>query len=66
MCRMEMVQQQIDITRNQIINQLQDEIVQFQQKISQVNGETRGVKVYQTIIYRKQTLIRQLSQIQSQ
>ena len=63
MYRMAMVQEQIDITRRQIIEQLQDEIGQFQQKMTQTDDMNSGHNIYQAIIFRKQTLIQQLSQI---
>ena len=63
MYRMAMIQEQIDITRRQIIEQLQDEIGQFQQKMRQVDGKSGGYNVYQSIISRKQSLIQQLTQI---
>ena len=64
MYRMAMIQEQIDITRRQIIEQLQEEIGQFQQKMEQADGaNSGGYNVYQAIISRKQTLIQQLSQM---
>ena len=63
MYRINMIQEQIDITRRQIIEQLQDEIGQFQQKIVQTDSKSRGYNVYQAIISRKQALIQQLSEL---
>lgn len=63
MHRMAIIQEQIDITRMQIIEQLQDEIGQFQQEMRLADDKSGGYNVYQAIISRKQSLIQQLSQL---
>ena len=63
MYHMAQVQEQIDITRSQIIEQLQNEISQFQQKMEIMGDRNCGYSVYQSIITRKRMLIQQLSQL---
>ncbi len=69
MSRIQMIQEHIDITRNQIIEQLQDEVAQFQQKMNLMDESSNGKNerwgrtVFQEIISRKRTLIQRLSQM---
>ncbi len=67
MNHMENIQSHIEITRQQIISQLQDEISQFQQELGKMHADsdderdTWGYRVYHTIIARKRQLITRLS-----
>lgn len=67
MNHMDIMQQQIEVTRQQIISQLNDEISHFQnelRKLSYSEGETRniwGQRIYARIIDRKRELIASLS-----
>ena len=67
MNHMECIQRHIDVTRQQIIRQLQDEISQYQQELGGMqaprHGESDkwGYRVYQSIIEHKQDLIARLS-----
>jgi hypothetical protein len=64
---METIQGQIEITRQQIISQLQDEISHFQVELGKFPTDSNkeednwGARIYQTIIARKRQLISNLS-----
>lgn len=66
MSHMETIQGKIEITRQQIIQQLQDEISQFQLELGSLSAdgergvERRGKQVYQRGIERKRQLISNL------
>lgn len=67
MNHMENIQSHIEITRQQIISQLHDEISQFQRELGKMHTDSRsksdawGCRVYNTIIERKRKLISSLS-----
>ncbi len=67
MNHMETIQGHIEITRQQIIGQLEEEISQFQNKLKKISSNCSdekdrwGQRAYQTIILRKRQLISKLS-----
>ncbi len=67
MNHMENIQSHIEITRQQIISQLHDEISQFQRELGKMQTDSHsksdawGYRVYNTIIERKRKLISSLS-----
>ena len=63
MDHMENIQNHIEITRQQIISQLHDEISQFQRELGIMHTDRYawGHRVYNTIIARKRQLISRLS-----
>ena len=67
MNHMKNIQSHIEITRQQIIGQLHDEISQFQRELGKMHidsaeqSDAWGYRVYHTIIARKRKLITSLS-----
>ena len=67
MNHMETIQGHIEITRQQIISQLQDEISQFQVELGKLRtdcgteGDIWGRRIYNKVIARKRQLICSLS-----
>ena len=65
MDHMENIQNHIEITRQQIISQLHDEISLFQRELGKMRTDSEsdvwGFRVYNTIIARKRKLITSLS-----
>jgi hypothetical protein len=62
---MDTIQNYIEITRQQIIRQLQEEIAHFQGELGKMHADNEsdlwGQRVYNKIIFRKRQLISSLS-----